>query len=154
LTTKKRASINLFRKLKLQYLKLVRMKSAPSIVARGYAIGTFVEFITLPTLGIAFLLLYPFSKIFKASFAASLIGYVVTKTYVWLFLYWNFYVGNLILNAKFKMAIGGLKSNSISFFLGSSVNGLLISIVSYFLIYYFLIFYRWKKAKNKKLKYN
>ncbi|WP_339062230.1 hypothetical protein [Tepidibacillus marianensis] len=56
---------SLYRKLKLQYLKLIRMKSAPSIVARGYAIGTFLEFLTLPTLGMAFFSYIPYQKSLK-----------------------------------------------------------------------------------------
>lgn len=44
----------LYRKLKLEYYKLIRMKGAPSFVARGFSVGIFVEFITLPTFGLAF----------------------------------------------------------------------------------------------------
>ncbi|HZG15891.1 MAG TPA: DUF2062 domain-containing protein, partial [Candidatus Bathyarchaeia archaeon] len=49
----------LIRKAKYEYYKLIRMKGAPSFIARGFSVGMFVEFITLPTFGLAFLLLYP-----------------------------------------------------------------------------------------------
>ncbi|TCS84447.1 DUF2062 domain-containing protein [Tepidibacillus fermentans] len=155
---------SIYRKLKLQYLKLLRMKSAPSIIARGYAIGTFLEFLTLPTLGVAFFLLYPFSKIFRASFASSMIGYIVGKFIMLFFLYWNYSVGNMITKMKVSeqvsaevshfFTIDAIKENGIAFFIGSAVNGTIVGLVSYFLVYYLLVYYRWKKSKKRKVKLN
>ncbi|MFV9510019.1 DUF2062 domain-containing protein [Tepidibacillus sp. LV47] len=155
---------SIYRKLKLQYLKLLRMKSAPSIIARGYAIGTFLEFLTLPTLGIAFFLLYPFSKIFRASFASAMIGYIVGKFIMLFFLYWNYFVGNIItkrmvneqvsVGVSHFFTIDGIKENGIAFFIGSTVNGIIVAFVSYFFIYYLLIYYRWRKNQKRKMKFN
>ena len=55
----------LYRKLKYQYVKLLRTKGAPSIIARSFSLGIFIEFITLPTLGIAFLFLYPLNRLLR-----------------------------------------------------------------------------------------
>ena len=53
------------RKMRLDCLRILRTKGAPSQVARGVGYGIFVELIFFPTLGLAFFLMYPLNKFGK-----------------------------------------------------------------------------------------
>ncbi|WP_325049978.1 DUF2062 domain-containing protein [Cohnella faecalis] len=49
------------------------------MVAMGFAIGIAVEMFTLPTLGFAFVLIFPLVYLFKGNLPAALVGFVVGK---------------------------------------------------------------------------
>jgi uncharacterized protein (DUF2062 family) len=146
----------LYRNLKYQYLKLLRTKGAPSIIARSFALGIFIEFITLPTLGIAFLFLYPLNVLLRGNLAASLIGFIMGKFILPLFFVINLRVGTFILNghsstiqeAETASIFHLVKTKGIAFFLGSGATGLIVGVLCYFIVFSGLIFYR--KQKNKK----
>ncbi|WP_139491276.1 DUF2062 domain-containing protein [Brevibacillus dissolubilis] len=158
----------LYRKLKLEYYKLVRMKGAASFIARGFSIGMFIEFITLPTIGTAFLLLYPLNVLFRSSFSASLIAFVIGKILLPLFMYTNKQVGNLVMGKHiveepvhhghhapplfsadwFYDKWEWFLNFGITYLVGSAVVGLVVAIASYFLVYGALVYYRKKRAKR------
>nr|WP_276912653.1 DUF2062 domain-containing protein [Aneurinibacillus aneurinilyticus] len=152
----------LYRKLKYQYVKLLRSKGAPSIVARSFALGIFIEFITLPTLGSAFLLLYPLNLLIRGSFAASLIGFIMGKFALPLFFVPNMSVGNMLVGNKFGAAHGHMghmgfialwefvKEKGVAFFVGSATNGIVVAVICYVLVFYALQLYR-KKREDRRL---
>ncbi|CEH29786.1 hypothetical protein AM501_24605 [Aneurinibacillus migulanus] len=153
----------LYRKVKYQYVKLLRSKGAPSIVARSFALGIFIEFITLPTLGSAFLLLYPLNLLIRGSFAASLIGFVMGKFVLPIFFVPNLSVGNMLVGSKFGAAAHGhmghmglvalwefVKEKGVAFLVGSATNGTIVAIICYALVFYALQLYR-KKRENRRL---
>lgn len=154
---------NLFRKLKYQYLQLLRSKGAPSIIARSFSLGIFIEFITLPTLGAAFLLLYPLIRLARGSFAASLIGFIMGKFVLPVFFVINMSVGNFIVGKKFDQphvnehlhhhsllsAVQFVKEKGITLFVGSLVNGTITAILCYVLVFYGLQFYRKRKEARR-----
>ncbi|BAU29227.1 hypothetical protein DFP93_1176 [Aneurinibacillus soli] len=154
---------NLFRKLKYQYLKLLRSQGAPSIIARSFSLGIFIEFLTLPTLGAAFLLLYPLIRLVRGSFAASLIGFIMGKFVLPVFFVLNMSVGNFIVGKKldhqhvnghlhhhsFLSAVQFVKEKGITLFVGSAVNGTVTAILCYILVFYGLQFYRKRKEKRR-----
>ncbi|WP_027416454.1 DUF2062 domain-containing protein [Aneurinibacillus terranovensis] len=154
---------NVYRKLKLQYLKLLRSKGAPSIVARSFSLGIFIEFITLPTLGIAFLLLYPLNLLLRGNFTASLIGFIMGKFMLPLFFVINLSVGNRLIGRTLEqqarhasdfnlLALWTLvKEKGIAFFIGSATNGLVMSVLCYTLVFYGLHLYRKKKQARRSL---
>lgn len=145
----------IYRRLKYEYLKLIRMKGAPSIIARGFSVGIFVEFITLPTFGLAFILLYPLNLLFRSSVSASLIGFVIGKITLPLFMLANFNIGNVLIGKPIqehlehtKGLAHWLKQNLLAYLTGSAVMGVLVSLGSYFLIYLVLYWYRKKRERR------
>lgn len=147
-----------YRKIKYYFLKLLRLRANPSIVARGFALGILIEFITLPTLGLAFLLLYPLAIFLRANFAASFIGFISGKFLMLFFLYWNYRVGNLLVGTKISeevehishfISLAMLKEKGLAFFLGSIVNGFIVALISYIIVYYLLLLYK-KRSIAKK----
>ncbi len=149
----------LYRRAKYEYYKLIRMKGAPSIIARGFSVGIFIEFITLPTFGLAFILLYPLNILFRSSFAASLIGFVIGKMLLPLFMILNLKLGNTIVgkplrehlhhnHESFGSWLGWLKQNGIAYFTGSAIMGVIVAFGSYFLVYAALQWYRKKRARR------
>ncbi len=151
----------IYRKLKYEYYKLIRMKGAVSFIARGFSVGIFIEFITLPTFGLAFLLLFPMTRLFRSSFPASLIGFVVGKIVLPIFMLLNLKLGNTIIGKPLQEhvehnneSIGAwlqwMKQNGIAYFTGSAVMGVIVAFGSYFLVYAALQWYR-KKRANRSL---
>jgi len=152
---------NTFRRIRLEYLKLLRTKGAPSIVAKGFALGVFLEFITLPTLGIAFFLLYPLNLLFRGSLPAALIGYLMGKVILPVFLYINYTLGNRLIGGS-KQAVGSLrwhdftswhmwKEKGLAFFVGSAIVGAVVAVVGYVLVYWALISYRRRKERRNQV---
>lgn len=150
---------NIYRKMKYEYYKLIRMKGAASIIARGFAVGIFIEFITLPTFGLAFLLLYPMNLLFRSSFSASLIGFVLGKIMLPLFMYPNMKLGTSIIGkhvqehvqhnfSSFAGWLSWMKTNGIAYITGSAVMGVFVAIACYFVVYGVLHWYRKKKARR------
>ncbi|MGD8189754.1 DUF2062 domain-containing protein [Brevibacillus ginsengisoli] len=145
----------IYRRLKYEYLKLIRLKGDPSIIARGFSVGIFVEFITLPTFGLAFILLYPMNLLFRSSVSASLIGFVIGKITLPLFMLLNFNIGNLLIGQplqdhieKSRGFITMIKENLLAYLTGSAIMGVFVSIGSYFLIYAILFLYRKKRERR------
>jgi uncharacterized protein len=146
----------LYRRMKYEYYKLIRMKGAPSFVALGFAIGIFVEFITLPTFGIAFLLLFPLVKAFRCSMPAAIIGFVMGKVVLPLFLVLNYKLGYLIIGHPVLYGFSApykawqtwllwIEEKGLAYFTGSAVMGLAVALASYFLVMLALQWYRNRK---------
>lgn len=156
---------NLFRKMKYQYLQLLRSKGAPSIVARSFSLGMFIEFITLPTLGAAFLLLYPLNLLIRGNFAAALIGFIMGKFILPVFFVLNMSVGNLIIGKElgqqaneqldhaslsgFWSILQFVKEKGVALFVGSAANGLVVAVICYILVFYGLQLYRKRKEERR-----
>ncbi|KQL43840.1 hypothetical protein AN963_20420 [Brevibacillus choshinensis] len=151
----------IYRKLKYEYYKLIRMKGAPSFVARGFSIGIFVEFITLPTFGLAFLLLFPLLKFFRASIPAGLIAFVIGKLVLPVFMVINYKIGYAIVGKPLNehLVHGGemppwekwllwMKDTGLAYFTGSAVMGFVVAISSYFIVHAALQLYRRKKMRR------
>ena len=161
------------RSLKLKYLYLLRSKGAPSIIARSFAIGLFIEFITLPTMGIAFLLLYPLIKLFRGMFGIALIAFAMGKTMVPIFWVLDYKVGSFLLNKRASVdhplprsdnplfSFEAIKENpavllevvsdkGLIFLTGSTVNGIIIASLCYGLVYWSLGAYRKRKEQRKE----
>ncbi|MFM1653964.1 DUF2062 domain-containing protein [Brevibacillus sp. B_LB10_24] len=148
----------IYRKLKYEYYKLIRMKGAPSFIARGFSVGIFIEFITLPTFGLAFILLYPMNLLFRSSFSASLIGFVIGKIVLPIFMAINYKLGSTLIG---KLLEEHIKHNnesvsrwvawvqrSLVYFTGSAVMGFFVAIGSFFLVYAGLQWYRKKRSRR------
>ncbi|RXT02872.1 DUF2062 domain-containing protein [Ammoniphilus sp. CFH 90114] len=141
----------LTRIIRLQYLKLIRAQGATSLIARSFAIGLFIEFITLPTMGLAFLMLFPLIKWFRGSFPVSLIGFTLGKLIVPFFLVLNYKVGAMLFNQQGALmmesffTLDSIKEHGLVFLTGSALDGLGMAIVCYGLVYAGLVMYRKRK---------
>ncbi len=146
----------LYRRLRLECLKLLRTPGAPSKVARGFSVGLFVEFITLPTLGAAFVLLFPLSSLFRGSVPASLIGFVFGKVILPPFLLLNFNLGRLLLgqqaieNAEGGFTFAFIKQHWLAFFLGSAISGAVVALLGFALVYWLLVTSRRNRRRGKR----
>lgn len=140
-----------------QYQKLLQSQGTPSMVARGFALGMFVEFITLPTLGIAFLLLYPLTIPLRTSFPVALIGFLLGKLIVPFFLFWSYKIGSFLLNIKtvgwdfsfeslFSLSIW--RERGLALLSGSTLVGLGVAGVCYVIVYFLLVYHRQKKNNS------
>ncbi|MGC5326702.1 DUF2062 domain-containing protein [Brevibacillus sp. SYSU BS000544] len=142
----------LYRKLKYEYYKLIRMKGDPSKIARGFSVGIFIEFILIPTFLVSLIFLYPLNLLLRSSFSASLIGFVIGKIILPVFMLINFNIGNIIIGKPSEDHIGigwaWLKQNLLAYLTGSAIMGLLVAFGSYFLILFSLQWYRKKKARR------
>lgn len=96
------------RKVRLDYLRILRTQGAPSQVARGVGYGIFVELIFFPTLGLAFFLMYPLNKLGKGHMGAAVAGFVFAKLFAFLTIPPSFILGSKIL---------GLRKDYKSFFM-------------------------------------
>ncbi|MBL0385693.1 DUF2062 domain-containing protein [Tumebacillus sp. ITR2] len=65
--------------LKYKYLQLLRAKGGPSKVAMGFSIGLAIEMFTLPTFGLAALLIIPAVYLLRGSLPAALLGFLFGK---------------------------------------------------------------------------
>ena len=96
------------RKVRLDYLRILRTQGAPSQVARGVGYAIFVELIFFPTLGLAFFLMYPLNKLGKGHMGAAVAGFVFAKLFAFLTIPPSFILGSKIL---------GLRKDYKSFFM-------------------------------------
>lgn len=149
----------LYRKMKYEYYKLIRMKGAPSFVALGFSVGIFVEFITLPTFGLAFLLLFPLIKLCRCSLPAGLIGFVIGKLVLPVFMVINYKIGYAIVGKPLNEHMAHnddtwgrwliwMKEKGLAYFTGSAVMGVIVAVGSYFLVYAALQWYRGRKTRR------
>ena len=83
--------------MRLDYLRILRTKGAPSQVARGVGYGIFVELIFFPTLGLAFFLMYPLNKFCKGHMGAAVAGFVFAKLFAFLTIPPSFILGSKML---------------------------------------------------------
>lgn len=147
-----------YRKLKFQYYKVLRMKGAPAFVARGFSLGIFIEFITLPTFGLAFLLLFPLCKLFRASLPAALVAFVIGKLILPLFILFNYNIGYVLIGKPLQgqlihhepgmQWLVWVKEKGLVYFTGSAIMGLIVAFASYILVLTGLQLYRRKKLRR------
>jgi len=97
---KKNNKLNLWRWLRLNYLKLLRINTDPGIFARGIAIGVFIGLTpTIPFHTIAILLL---SIVFRGHFLAGLIiSYIICTPFTMPLIYYaSWFTGKIITNSE------------------------------------------------------
>jgi uncharacterized protein (DUF2062 family) len=144
---------------KYKYLLLLRAKGGPSMVARGFSIGLAVEMFTLPTGGLAFLLIFPLIYLFRANFGGALIGFVFGKVIYIPFAFLNKHVGEFLIPKSTKHYLihhlPNLLSNiirgSLDLILGGMVVGAVLGVIVYFPIM-FLLRYHADRRKEKRKK--
>jgi len=124
-----------------------------------------VEFITLPTFGLAFFLLFPLIKLFRGVFSVALIGFIMGKLILPVFMVLNYGVGEKLLgepavadeisqNVEQSFFMHYIGQKGLAYLLGSFVNGCIMAVVCYLLVTYALTMYRKSKDKKRHLRQN
>src|ERR1700737_1976771 len=136
-------------KMKAMILKkwneLLNDSAGPHVVALSFAIGVLSLMLTLPTLGLAFLLMLAIIKWTKHSMTAALIGYFFTKLIAFPLAPLELMIGKVLLHENFnphghKWAWArGLLHKGAEFVLGASIIGIGLAIIFYFVIKQILI---------------
>jgi len=146
--------------LKYKYMMLLRAKGGASIVAMGFAIGLAIEMFTLPTLGFAFVLIFPLCYMLRGNLPAALIGFVVGKIIYIPMMYPNSKVGRLILPKHLSIHLpvvpewfNHLLLSNLKLIVGGMVNGAILGLLCYFPIKYSLNAYKAKRKEKRKIKH-
>lgn len=144
---------------KLKYLQLFRAKGGPSKVAIGFGIGLAVEMFTLPTMGLAFFLIFPFAYFARASVPAALIGFVLGKVIYMPMAILNSKVGAMIIPESFFEYLEFLPTliyefvhGTLKLIVGGIIVGAALGLISYFPIRYLLEFYQDKRKEKRRLR--
>lgn len=147
----------------MQYLKLLRSQGAPQQIARGFAIGTWVEFIAFPTLGVAFVLLWPLNWLLRGNLAASFVAFVLWKMVMWIFIWPNTQLGHWLLGSQqivekapktnmkgWDAQLAFVKEQGMAFFVGSAATGLVAAVLGYFLVLVALKTYHNRRERRRQ----
>lgn len=145
--------------IKFKYLLLFRAKGGAAKVAIGFAIGLAIEMFTLPTLGLAFFLIFPLVYMFRASLAGALIGFVFGKIIYIPMAFFNNKVGGWIVPDQFNQWIHFLPYwlkkllyMNIKLTVGGMIDGILLGVLFYFPIKWLLQFYTEKRTEKRRLR--
>ena len=141
-------------KIKEHLKEVLELKTSPHSIAAGFALGTLIAI--LPTFGlgifIGLALLLVFKKVSKVS---MLISFAVWNPLVLaLMIPLDYAVGDYILSSvpakTYKWEIlNRLFAYSRRFLVGSIINAVVVSTISYILVLYFV--YKYQKKKMKKI---
>lgn len=128
--------------IKYKYLQLLRAKGGPSIVAKGFSIGLAIEMFTLPTFGLAALLILPLVYLFRASLPAALIGFLFGKVIYIPMAFLNRKVGARFVPDHFLEGVHfhshwlnhliHILRNTIELIVGGMVVGVILGVILYF----------------------
>jgi uncharacterized protein (DUF2062 family) len=143
---------------KYKYLLLFRAKGGPAMVAKGFSIGLAVEMFTLPTFGLAFFLIFPLVRLFRGSFASSLIGFVFGKVIYVPFSFLNNKVGGWVvpkhsyhtLHHFLPGWLYDILRVSLKLIVGGMVVGALLGIAVYFPLKFLLEFYTARRKEKRR----
>jgi len=151
---------NIQRWLKYKNVLLVRAKGGPAMVAMGFSIGLAIEMFTLPTVGLAFFLIFPLVYLLRGSTAAALIGFLFGKIIYIPMSFFHLIVGGLLLPQSLKSLLAiylpdwmdAFVRSNLKLFIGGVVDGIILGLVFYFPIRWALEYYEAKRKEKRKMK--
>lgn len=140
------------RRLKLNLIKLLRLKGAPGKIALGFALGACVNF--YPTFGVGFPFAGLVAGIAMANVPAGLLGDVVFKPLFPFFFYLNLLTGKIFWPARYNNLrhlwktlvhhpdLSKLETVGKVFFTGALINSLILGAILYLLTFFMVQRYR------------
>ena len=150
------------RRFRWTYLKLLRLRDRPEVVAKGFAIGVFAG--SFPLLGLQSLIGIFLATIFRASKVAAVAATWISNplTYVPLFIF-NYKIGKFLLRTEDVelssldiTSLTAIRESGLSFAItlltGSFVVGTILSIVTYFCSLAILERWRDRLVRRRRLK--
>ena len=103
------------RRMRLDYLKILRTQGAPAQVARGVGYGIFVELLFFATVGISLILMYPLNKWGRGHTTAFWVGFFFMKAFAWVFILPSIICGAFILGTEVSMEVVKNTVNILAF---------------------------------------
>lgn len=152
--------------LKYQYYKMLRLKDTPSKVAQGVGLGFAMDF-AIPIPFISIFISFVVAKLLNFNSLASVISSTALKPFFPAIVYLNFYVQSLIVLLLpqlgkvvlphpeganlLEQMVNSIISRGVPYLLAGFINGVVVFIVSYFVVY-FILKKRIRNIKHKKTK--
>lgn len=143
--------------LKFKYMLLIRAKGGASMVAMGFAIGLAIEMFTLPTLGFAFLLIFPLVYLLRGNLPAALVGFVLGKLIYIPMMIPNTIVGGWVLpnHISFHLSfvpqwVNDLLLTNLKLIVGGMIDGVLLGVLFYFPIRYSINAFKEKRRVRRR----
>jgi uncharacterized protein (DUF2062 family) len=145
---------------KLKYILLLRAKGGPATVAKGFSIGLFIEMFTLPTFGLAAVLILPLVYFMRASLTGALIGFVFGKIIYLPIAFLNKRIGHFVLPKHIVRKIhfhpqwlSDIVKDGIYLIAGGIIVGAILGVLFYFPVKSVLeVYAARRKEKRKKRK--
>jgi uncharacterized protein (DUF2062 family) len=153
------------RTFRFNFIKLFRSPEGARKVSMGFAIGFGLEMVVISSAALIYILFLPIVRLAKGSLPAAIIGNVIGKlTFLPVILLpFAKKIGKIIFPIKVKVGhstnfsfqnlmhgdFRGLISvlhGGVHVLIGMTVFGIILGVISYFLVYYF-----YEKEKNKRL---
>jgi uncharacterized protein (DUF2062 family) len=169
----KHKKYNFFQRLgrafKLNFLKLLRSPGGAKKVSLGFAIGFGLEMLVISSASLIYVLFVPIVRLAKGSLPASIIGNVIGKLTLLPVLLLPFArkLGKLILPMKVKLGDNGsfsferlmhgdfhslvsLIHGGVHALIGMTIFGIILGVVSYFIVHYFYEKERLNRLKRRR----
>jgi uncharacterized protein len=149
--------------LKYKYLQLIRAKGGPSKVAMGFSIGIAIEMFTLPTFGLAALLIIPAVYLLRGSLPAALIGFLFGKIIYLPMAFLNRKVGSWIVpdhvldGVRFRHLhwlnhVVHILNEALDLIVGGMIVGAVLGLIAYFPVRKLLQIYMDRRLEKRKLR--
>jgi len=146
-----------------KYLMLLRAKGGPSKVARGFSIGLAVEMFTLPTGGLAALLILPLVYVMRANLAGALIGFLFGKLIYIPFAFLNKHVGEILVPKPVKYYLLHISPHlphllvkfirsGLDLLVGGMVIGAVLGLIMYFPVVLLLQYHANRRKEKRRLR--
>jgi len=143
--------------VKYKYLMLLRAKGGPAKVAKGFSIGLWAEMFTLPTAGLAALLILPVVYVMRASLPGALIGFLFGKIIYIPMSFINMKVGKMLVPKHFgdylhflPDKIEKIVRGAFQLIVGGMVVGVVLGIVAYFPLKWLLEAFASRRKERRK----
>ena len=157
-TYKRPPHVRLKRRIRLAYLRIIRMEDPPERIARGAAIGVFSGI--APTFGAAALLALAVAFLLKANKPAAVLGSFimnpVTSTFFWT---GSVILGSVILGedsgsilatVREKSLLDGITRAWVVFLVGNTIIAAIFTIAAYYLTKNAVVKHRMRKKKRRE----
>ncbi|MDB5053056.1 MAG: hypothetical protein JWM44_1106 [Bacilli bacterium] len=141
-------------KIASKWHELLNDPEGPHLVAMSFAIGVISEMLTIPTVGIAFVLMIVIVKWLKFSMSSALVGYFFTKIVYIPLAPLELKIGKSLLHENFnphahKWAWArGVLHKDAELLLGSVIIGGVLAVICFFVIRQILVLKLKRKSKN------
>jgi hypothetical protein len=155
------AHVRLKRRIKLAYLRIIRMGDPPERIAMGAAIGVFSGI--APTFGAAAPLAFAAAFVLKANKTAAVLGSFImnplTSTFFWSF---SIILGSVILGenpqsiletVREESLLSGITRAWVVFLTGNAVIAVPFTVAAYYLTKGAIVRHRRRKAKRRAIGY-
>lgn len=153
----KRLHTKASRRLKLTYLKMLRINDPPERIARGAAIGVCMGI--LPTFGAGLILAFVLALVLKANKGAAVLGSFIMNPLTSAF-FWSgsLILGSLITGQNYTAIMGVVHENGILrgagwtyavFLVGNVIITGVFTVGAYFIVRWAVVRHREKKARRR-----